>query len=77
MLRASASDKMRAVVAKWMSETCPWLELGQFGRLLADVDLEPREPKFGNQCGLSQIDAIRASDIWRGRLTKDTQVFLQ
>ena len=34
-----------------------------------DVDLEPREPKFGNQCGLSQIDTIRASDIWRGRLS--------
>ncbi len=34
-----------------------------------DVDLEPKEPKFGNQCGLSQFDAIRASDIWRGRQT--------
>lgn len=33
------------------------------------VDLEPKEPKIDNQCGLSQIDAIRASDIWRGRLT--------
>ena len=32
-----------------------------------DVDLEPKEPKFDNQCGLSQINAIRASDIWRGR----------
>ena len=34
------------------------------------VDLEPKEPKIDNQCGLSQIDAIRASDIWRGRLMK-------
>ena len=32
------------------------------------VDLEPKEPKIDNQCGLSQIDTIRASDIWRGRL---------
>ena len=32
-----------------------------------DVDLEPREPKFGNQSGLSQSDTIRASDIWRCR----------
>jgi len=32
--------------------------------------LEPKEPKFGNQCGLSQFDAIRASDIWRGRLER-------
>ncbi len=31
------------------------------------VDLEPKEPKIDNQCGLSQIDTIRASDIWRGR----------
>ncbi|RLT08617.1 MAG: hypothetical protein DWI24_10660, partial [Planctomycetota bacterium] len=37
VLRASASDKMRAVVAKRMSEACPWLELGQFGRLLAEI----------------------------------------
>jgi hypothetical protein len=35
-----------------------------------DVDLEPRGPKFDNQCGLSQIVTIRASDIWRGRLLK-------
>jgi hypothetical protein len=35
-----------------------------------DVDLEPRGPKFSNQCGLSQINAIRASDIWRGRPSK-------
>ncbi len=32
-----------------------------------DVDLEPKEPKIDNQCGLSQSDTIRASDIWRGR----------
>ncbi len=32
------------------------------------VDLKPKEPKIDNQCGLSQIDAIRANDIWRGRL---------
>ena len=32
-----------------------------------DVDLEPKEPKISNQCGLSQSDTIRASDIWRGR----------
>ena len=32
------------------------------------VDLEPKEPKIDNQSGLSQIGAIRASDIWRGRL---------
>jgi hypothetical protein len=35
-----------------------------------DVDLEPKEPKIDNQCGLSQSDTIRASDIWRGRLLK-------
>ena len=63
--------KTRAVAARRMSEVCPCNELGQFGRRLAgvtwaemefrcrnDVDLEPREPKFSNQCGLSQIDAI-------------------
>ena len=33
-----------------------------------DVDLEPKEPKISNQCGLSQSDTIRASDIWRGLL---------
>ena len=33
-----------------------------------DVDLEPKEPKIDNQCGLSQSDTIRASDIRRGRL---------
>ena len=38
-----------------------------------DVDLEPKEPKIDNQCGLSQINAIRASDIWRGRLKKEKQ----
>jgi hypothetical protein len=38
LLRASASDKMRAVVAKRMSEVCPWNELGQFGRLLVGVN---------------------------------------
>ena len=38
VLRASASDKMRAVVAKRMSEACPWLELGQFGRLFVGVN---------------------------------------
>ena len=37
VLRASASDKMRAVVAKRMSEACPWQELGQFGRLLVGI----------------------------------------
>jgi hypothetical protein len=42
-----------------------------------DVDLEPREPKFGNQCGLSQIDAIRASDILRGRLYVNPGVAFQ
>ena len=34
------------------------------------VDLEPKEPKISNQCGLSQSDTIRASDIWRGRLER-------
>jgi hypothetical protein len=38
VLRASASDKMRAVVAKRMSEACPWKELGQFGRLLVGIN---------------------------------------
>ena len=38
VLRASVSDKMRAVVAKRMSEACPWQELGQFGRLLVGIN---------------------------------------
>jgi hypothetical protein len=33
-----------------------------------DVDLESRGPRIDNQCGLSQSDTIRASDIRRGRL---------
>ena len=81
VLRGRAPYKIRAVAARRMSEVCPWKELGQFGRLLAgvtwaemefrcrnDVDLEPREPKFSNQSCLSQIVAILASGIWRGRL---------
>jgi hypothetical protein len=38
VLRASASDKMRAVVAKRISEACPWNKLGQFGRLLVGIN---------------------------------------
>ena len=41
-----------------------------------DVDLESKEPKIDNQCGLSQIDTIRASDIWRGRHYSITRDFL-
>ena len=33
-----------------------------------DLDLEPKGPNIDNQSGLSQIDTIRASDIWWGRL---------
>jgi hypothetical protein len=43
-----------------------WAEM-EFG-CRNDVDLEPREPKICNQSGLSQIDAILASGIWRGGL---------
>jgi hypothetical protein len=38
VLRASASDKMRAVVAKRMSEAFPQQELGQFWRLFVGIN---------------------------------------
>ena len=38
VLRASASAKMREVVAQRMSEACPWGCSGQFGRFLASIN---------------------------------------
>ena len=38
VLRASASAKMREVVAQRMSEACPWGCSGQFGRFLACIN---------------------------------------